>query len=234
MKYLFGLKYHVINVTLYYISGLCRSLSTFSNFVSYYFYLFSCPTLHFAKINNVLSVQGNFCLTLRLWCWSDSHTKSKLHLWNHVRMIKGCYFAARDGGRHGVVHWSDTASTGAHKQVMFLQKSGHQKRTSVVRGDMGPDSSESDIHPLSQAAHWYRHLGSVKGGSNKLHQWMDQREIFNTAWEWSNMVDNMQDQRNFLVPFQVLQWIANSVVLNTTNCSSRITGGWLLLVTSPN
>jgi hypothetical protein len=83
---------------------------------------------------------------------------------------------------------------------MFLQK-----RTSVVRGDMEADSTESDIHPLSQAAYWYRHPGSVHGGSNKLDPWMEQHEIFNSAWEWSNMVDNMQDQKNFLVPFQVLQ-----------------------------
>lgn len=110
-----------------------------------------------------------FRLTLRLWCWSNSHTKNKLHLQYHVRILKGCYFTARDGGRHGVMHWSDTASTVAQKQVMFLQKSGHQKRTSVVRGDMEPDSSESDIHPLSQAAYWYRHPGSVQGGSSKFH-----------------------------------------------------------------
>lgn len=85
-------------------------------------------------------------------------------------MLKGCYFTARDEGRHGVVHLSGTGSSGTRNQVMFLQKSGHQKRTPVVRGDMGPDVSESDIHPLSQAAYWYRHPSSVHGGSNGLHQ----------------------------------------------------------------
>jgi hypothetical protein len=48
------------------------------------------------------------------------------------------------------------------------------------------------------------------------------------------MMDNIQDQRNSLVPFQVLQWTMNSAAHNITNCSSRITGGWLLLVTSRN
>jgi hypothetical protein len=102
-------------------------------------------------------------------------------------MLKGCYFTARDGGRHGVVHWSGAASSVARKQVMFLQqKSGQQKRTPVVRGDTEPDVNESDIHPLSQAAYWYRRPGSVHGGSNKLHWRIDQRQVFfNMAWEWS-------------------------------------------------
>lgn len=85
-------------------------------------------------------------------------------------MLKGCYFTARDEGRHGVVQWSGTASGGTRNQVMFLQKSGHQKRTPLVRGDMEPDISESDIHPLSQAAYWFKHPGPIHGGSNWLHQ----------------------------------------------------------------
>jgi len=79
-------------------------------------------------------------------------------------------FTARDGGRRGVMHWSGTAGSGVRKQAMFLHKSGHQKRTPVVRGDMEPDIDESDVHPLSQAAYWYRHPGSIHGGSNKLCQ----------------------------------------------------------------
>lgn len=85
-------------------------------------------------------------------------------------MLKGCYFTARDEGRHGVVHWSGTASDGARNQVMFPQRSGHQKRTPVVRGDMEPEISESDIHPLSQAAYWHKHPGLIHGGSNWLCQ----------------------------------------------------------------
>lgn len=81
-----------------------------------------------------------------------------------------CCFTARDGGRHGVVHWSDTTGSGVHKQAVFLRKSGHQKRTPIVRGDMAPDIDESDVHPLSQAAYWYRRPGSIHGGSNKLCQ----------------------------------------------------------------
>ncbi|XP_021926605.1 laminin subunit beta-1 isoform X2 [Zootermopsis nevadensis] len=73
---------------------------------------------------------------------------------------------ARDEGRHGVVHWSGTASDGARNQVMFPQRSGHQKRTPVVRGDMEPEISESDIHPLSQAAYWHKHPGLIHGGGH--------------------------------------------------------------------
>lgn len=85
-------------------------------------------------------------------------------------MLKGCYFTARDERKHGVMHWSGTASSGARNQVMFPWKSGHQKRTPVVRGDMEPDISETDIHPLSQAAYWYKHPSLIHGGSNWLYQ----------------------------------------------------------------
>jgi len=46
--------------------------------------------------------------------------------------------------------------------------------------------------------------------------WIDSR-CFNMAWEWSNMMDHIQDQRNSLVPFQVLQWTMNSAAHNITN-----------------
>lgn len=106
------------------------------------------------------SVQSSV-LTSSRWCWACGHIYRNVCFFE---VTSECYFTARDGGRH----WSGTAGSGARKHAMFLRKSGHQNRAPIVRGDMEPDIDESDVHPLSQPAYWYRHPGSVHRGSNKL------------------------------------------------------------------
>ena len=97
-------------------------------------------------------------------------------------MLQDCYFAAKDGGRH-VVHWSGTTNNQRH---VFPHKSSQHKRAPIMRGDMEPtddgaeadldldldldsetklDIGDTDIHPLSQAAYWYRHPGQ-RGSNN--------------------------------------------------------------------